>query len=64
MKRAHVNPRPLHIIDWAHWTSEEGLEEGERTIFETTCFDSVLVNGKVRGFTRCQLSYSEKMLHS
>ncbi|KAG6001556.1 hypothetical protein E4U21_004096 [Claviceps maximensis] len=46
MRRAERHVRPLILYDYMHLTSEERLDITPRAGVETSCYDSVLFNGK------------------
>ncbi|KAG8905874.1 hypothetical protein FRB99_008085 [Tulasnella sp. 403] len=48
LKKAHSNPKIISLVDWTHWTSEEGLTLWNKSRIDITCIDSVLINGKGR----------------
>ncbi|CAE6358361.1 unnamed protein product [Rhizoctonia solani] len=51
LKRAELDPLPLHVYDYRHHTSEYLKSEWERTDIEQLCTDNILVDGK--GPVRC-----------
>ncbi|KAF8600502.1 hypothetical protein BDV93DRAFT_608649 [Ceratobasidium sp. AG-I] len=51
LQKAELNPLPLNVYDYRHYTSEYLTSEWHRTDIEQLCTDNILVNGK--GPVRC-----------
>ncbi|KAK2800144.1 hypothetical protein FQN50_008239 [Emmonsiellopsis sp. PD_5] len=58
IRKAELNPKPMFVSDWSHYTSHEYFTIAKEGVIDNICVDSILINGKGSVICKSQDEYN------